>query len=333
MMKRIKRITFLIIAAFALLYGTGFTRMIPDSIMESRKIIAVQDSLKQEYTHLLNTSELLVQRIKLLRSKESLNAREHRNLQKLLKDAQQLTLDKNAILEQIDLLSIQLDSTLFNGLASIHQKLESITREPQSQSLDSSDVELIDQYLLWKAELESYEKLYKPSGSHSLSLKIQDQDSKSDLQLKGDVLLDREDQFREEMALIDQRVHSLKIEADVRRKVRDMSSELEIFNEDEELLTRTVPVYSEDYPYNNMTYWDGLESRNKTFGQGEESYSLSESIESNDKFQYLRTPEMIEGAIKKLLNHKNRLNVIADSLHQTAEFFYQKAAERKDSVQ
>lgn len=331
-MKQNNFIKIVILLGSVLLCLYSYALDIPKSITDSREIISIQDSLKQIYASVLNESEILAQRIKLYRSKETLSTREHRHVQKLLKEAQQLTLHKNDISKQMHVLANQLDLVLFDGLEEIHKKLESLTSKNHNESFIAADVKTINQYLSWKAELESYQRLYKPSPQNELSLYIQKDDSQSDLQLKGDIILDREDQFRAEIVLIDQRIQSLKIEADVRRKVRDVSAELELFNEDEELLTRTVPVYSEDYPYNNMSYWDYTESRIKLNGSGE-TYSLSETIESNDAFQYLRTPEMIEQAIEKLIIHKSRLHTIADSLHQTAEIFYQKASEREDAAQ
>ncbi len=308
---------------------------IPSVLKQTQNILSQQDSLKTEYGDLLNQSEILAQRIRLYRSKPSLNTREHRHLQHLLKEAQQISIQKKSIHYVLDTLSVKLMQIVKEGLKAIHAELANLTAANESRSIDSTAVRKIDQLLMWKAGLESYQTLYTPIDVNRLSLHIQDEDHAADLQIKGDMLLDREDRFRAEVALIDQRIRSLKIEADVRRKVRDMSSELEFFNEDEELLTRTVPVYSEDYPYNNIGYWDGsTEFREKITAPEDASYSLSEPIESNEKFEfeYLRTPEMIEQAIDKLMRYKFRLNAIADSLNQTAEQFYQEAKEREGST-
>ncbi len=299
----------------------------------SQQILQQQDSLKTVFGDLLNQSELLAQRIRLYRSKEALNTREHRHLQQLLKEAQEITMQKKSVNNNIDTLSVQLTHMLSKGLQTIHAALAKLTTSHHTGSIDSSTVRTIDRLLLIKAEFESYQKLYSPIDVHRLALHIQDEDNASDLQIKGDMLLDREDRFRAEMALIDQRIQSLKVEAEVRRKVRDMSSELAFFNEDEELLMRTVPVYSEDYPYNNIGYWDGsTEYREKLTAPDEAAYSLSELVESDEKFEYLRTPEMIEQAIDKLSRHKLRLNAIADSLHQTAEQFYFEAKQREGTA-
>ncbi len=304
-----------------------------------RQKIAIKDSLQILSAQEINDAEVLAQRIKLYRSKEELNTREHRRLTSLLREAQIRQLAMQQLENQQDSISSQINILIDQGLDWIHNKLNETTNSKNKTSLSTRQMTNIESWLLMKSELESYQSLYKPVADGQISVKINAEDSPEILEVKGDILLDREDRFQEEMEMIDKRIASLQVEADVRRKVRDMSNELSLFNEDEELLTRTVPVYSSEYPYNNMNYWDEsrinqpIDSDVLLTDAAPGIYSpISETSQNDANLQYLRTPEMIDNAIERLRSHKNRLEIMSDSLKIKADEFYHEAGKRKGQL-
>ena len=76
------------------------------------------------------------------------------------------------------------------------------------------------------------------------------EDTPRQLRIKGDILADQEEALRGNIGEVEDRIHSLQQEMRIRRKVRELASEMELFNEWEEQLTHTsvsdwARVYSE----------------------------------------------------------------------------------------
>jgi hypothetical protein len=294
------------------------------------------DSLRLHYGHLLGKADLLAERIKLYRQKKDLNAREHGNLEKLLRRGQTLS---SEVLETENVLSAFLgtyQTRLDSSLAVIETEMARLLAErPATKSSDPPDAKTYDQFqrlLAWKTALESRRKPVSLVSESGIHLTLAPDESSREIRMKGDMLLDREQLFRDEIRLIDDRIESLKIEANVRRKVRQMASEMDLFNEEDELLARNRGISTQGVPSatNEFDYWD----KGETIGSSDSPASSylgdpPASGESDIRLES-RSPEAIDAAISSLSEHKSRLKSLADSLKIRSRQFYDEADRREE---
>jgi|GEM_PF-970242 len=305
---------------------------------------AVLDSLKNLEARYMNDAEVLASRIRLFRKDEDLNAREHRTLQKLLRDSQNLE-------ARLGLVTARLDSLQEARVRAIEDMLHEIDAELADQlsvlnarGKEDSGGEMIPRFqelLQWKSELTARQEPVAPASRMGLKLQIRPEDTAQELRWKGDILLDREERFRDEVKMIDERIRSLRIESDVRRKVADMTRELDLFDEREELLNH-VGIYASSSETNNSRYWDGTntdnflnpegmtDSKTATGGEGGPAMALSENPAEPGRDRFPRSPENIEASIRRLAAHQKALKVYADSLKTESLRFYDEAEKRRN---
>ncbi|MBN1894696.1 hypothetical protein JW906_09380, partial [bacterium] len=269
----------------------------------------------------------------------------HRTLQKLLRDSQSLEARLGQVTARLDSLEQVRDRTVQDMLREIDAELAEQLSMLNAGGKEDSGGDVIPRFqelLQWKRELAARQGPVAAASRMGLKLRIRPEDTARELRWKGDILLDREERFRKEVAMIDERIRSLRIESDVRRKVADMTRELDLFDEREELLNH-VGIYASANETNNSRYWDGTGADNAFLdpekmtggeiapgGEDAQTMALSENPAEPGRDLFPRSPEDIEASIRRLAAHQKALKAHADSLKTESRRFYDEAEKRRN---
>ncbi len=304
-----------------------------DPLPQIQKMETQLDSLRMRHNHLLGESDLLAERINLYRQKKNLNAREHGNLEKLLRRAQTLSSDISATEHEANTVLTSYQTLLDDRLKSIETEMTALLSAGSADQENTMAYNRFEQLLAWKTEIESRKNPLILSSGIGTQVTITQDDSPRDLQMKGDILLDREQLYRDEIKRVDDRIESLKIEANVRRKVRQMASDMDLFNEDDELIARGSQARSVELASNYMDYWNDNATGREAINANKSSDVFNDPPTSGETEIRLdsRSPEAIDAAVATLSQHRIRLEALADSLKSRSQIFYQEAKHRRES--
>lgn len=296
------------------------------------------DSMKIEHNKMLAEADLIAERMKLYQSSERLNAREHDNLSKLLRRSLVIEQEVTSLRIEVEGLLTEYDRWLSSELQAIQDELNTSSQRIGTDSKNRDGLIRIQTLLSWKALLETRRKPLQLHTDSGLQLTLEKTASSRELRLRGDMLLDREELFRKEIGQIDERIESLRIEAKVRRKVLEMTEDMDLFDEEEELFgQKSRPVnLSAMAASNAYDYWDEASHRegfldaegSKTGSQdGLTDPAVNASADPSLNLEF-RTPEAIEAAVESLADFRDRLHVLADSLENRSRLFYNEADQR-----
>lgn len=288
------------------------------------------DSLRQIHLSIINQSNIIIQEIKTYHVKSQLSRREHRELEKALQKSQDLEQQVRSIQSRIDTLSAQYQNNLKVLINQYQSTLEILILQMEHESDESIRTahlkqfqELDNRKRYWESKLSPIRFKYY----QDLHITQHPHDSKQDLQFKGNLLLDREEALRDNIASIDQQIQSFKREHVIRKKAESFTTEMALFDENEERMGRYTEVGSDNKrAFGSENIWDsGSETETPNY------YSSSESDLGGQILPDLysqpftkKTPrtadELIE-AIRRLEIVQSQLNKTADSLHQKAVWF------------
>ena len=192
---------------------------------------------------------------------------------------------------------------------------------------DSGDLERL-QMLLQKRTLWET-RLAPPSlrGQRTLQVQTQAWDTPRTLELKGDLLLDQEEVLRNEIATVETRLRSLEEEERIRRKVAELTRDIHLFDEREELMgkgienqTRSLSLETFDIQDRNIPGLPGLSSTRAYY----------EEIQLALSGPTPRSPDELNTWIIQLKHERNLIVARADSLGQRASWFYHEAETRRE---
>ena len=307
---------------------------------QEAKAISIEeklDSLWTTHAQLLNRAEIIAHRIELYRTKSHLNAREHRNLEKQLQESQQLENQVNAV--ESDIKRINEDRHgILTTLVQLYQieidRLLKLTEDDEATKRQES-ITKINQLLMKKQACEAQLVIQIPFIDFGLDIEAQPWDTPRQLQMKGDFLLDREDALLGEIGLVEERIRSLRDEKKIRAKVAELTHDLDLFDEREELLGRQSEA--DAYTTNLLSYWNESSTRTTDAQMGGESKnwnpditqpSLSQNVDLQDRGTFPRSPAYIQDTIERLESYLNRMVARADSLNAKALWFHREAEER-----
>lgn len=307
---------------------------------QEAKAISIEqelDSLWTNHARLLNWAEIIAHRIELYRAKSHLNAREHRNLEKQLQESQQLENQVHAIESEIK--SVNGDRYgILKTLAQLYQteidRLLQLTEDDQAPKKQES-ITKINQLLIKKQACEAQLVVQIPFTDSGLDIEAQPWDTPRQLQMKGNFLLDREDALRGEIGLVEERIRSLRDEKKIRAKVAELTHDLDLFDEREEILGRQSNT--DAYATNLLSYWNETSTRatDAQKGWGSENWnpditqpSLSQNVDLSNEGTFPRSPAYIQDTIERLESYLNRMVARADSLNAKALWFHREAEEK-----
>jgi len=308
------------------------------TISEKEKKITVMetqlDSLFVSRMKLLNQAEIIAYRIELYRTKKALNAKEHGNLEKQLQESQRLENQMREIGAQMEKLQENRRQTIEAVVTDYQSEIDRLIQIKENRApLDKQELfekirSCLEKKQTWETQLASFIPPIQPNPS----VESQPWDTPQDLRMKGDLLLDREDALRREIRLVDDRIHALKEEKKMRTKLAELTNDLDLFDEREELLGGSTKNLRNEENY--TTYWNMPDGSIASGSKGnlneirnpditEQSLSRNSFIDISGTMP--RSPKRIEESIEQLEKFRNRMIARADSLNKRAQWFYTEA--------
>jgi len=293
------------------------------------------DSLYNQLAELATESEIITQRIQMYQKVEDLNPRQHRNLEKQMRNAQTLEAERDEIQTVFRETLDQFQQGVQKLIQQMDLESDSLVNAPEQSDPQMKD-QIVKrlQYLINKKQ--QWAQAIEPIIQNEIpafSIRANEWDTAEKLATKGDLILDQEDRLRQEVQLIDKRIKSLEDEKRIRTRVEELASSMDIFNEEEELINQ-IPVNGQAANY--LSYRDGEKNN---VGESFDSWAAKpanlESMGLNPLQDILsassgeksikRTPENIQASIEYLEQHRDRMKSQADSLDQRAKWFHQEA--------
>jgi hypothetical protein len=288
------------------------------------------DSLQSVRSRIQKDGEAVAARLDLLRSKEVLSPKEHRQMEKWLQTSQRLDGEMDGLRKAVADCEKRRDASVGRLIDAIQAELAGIREEAQNgDSRRNSEwvaamQDLLNRKTAWESRLSAGPAPVRQSDP----VRIQPWNSPGEIRLKGNLLQDEVESTREEMRRIDQRLRSLREERDVRRNVAELSRELALFNEQDELVGRRMETggTAQKEAFDDRGNPIGIQTGSYGEGAGPELPSgwvaEGSGVESD--------PADLDGRLDRLEKYRRRLAVRADSLAVRARWFLKKAAEAAD---
>jgi hypothetical protein len=288
------------------------------------------DSLQTVKSRIQKNGEEVAAQLDLLRSGEVLSPKEHRQMEKLLQTSQRLDGEMDALRKaesecrrRRDAAVGRLVQALQSELAGIRDQIEK-TDGGRKPVLLAAMQELLNRKTAWESRLATGPAAVPQTDP----IRLQPWNSREEIRLKGNLLQDEAESAREEILRLEQRIRSLREERDVRRNVAELSRELALFNEQDELVGRRMEpgAAAEGSKSGDAGYEIDANAGRSGENPGPELPSgwVAESAGTESD------PAGLDGRIDRLEKYRRRLAVRADSLEARAHWFLKKAAEAAD---
>ena len=294
----------------------------------SRSLEKSLDSLQTERNRLMKEGASVAAQLAVLRAKELLSPGEHRQAEKLLQQSQSLGV-------RMEKLNLEIDGSKGRYESSVERTVEVCRAEISGlgTELEAADSgrksallarmrSVLDRKAAWESRMSSPNSTV----AQTPNLELQPWNSPSEIRLKGDILQDEARSVRSEIVNLEKRIRSLREEREVRKNVAEISKELSLFNESDELLGRNLAAASPSGTKDAGYFNNNWEIRNT----GEAAAPGAEQI-----FLPSQRPDQVSAGgsnasglndqILVLEEYKRLLTARADSLEQKASWFYRKA--------
>jgi hypothetical protein len=291
-----------------------------DSLLAAREVIILR-------------ADDLATRITELRRQDELSQAEHRALEAHLRDSQ-------ALQEQLHLIDTQVQAqearrqVLVDDLIRAIQHQIDLTLQAIESADTGRDQELTGHLQILIGKKEVWEARRMPRYRTVVTaypIDAQPTDSPRQLRMKGDILSDREEAVRQEIQAVDERIHSLREEMRIRQKVRELASELELFDEREELLGRSsVTEAAAPFDDGEQLDYPSDSAVRASLTADPVGTSLLPGISQAMNDPTPRSPEVIQEWIDRLAQHRDWMRSRADSLKERSAWFYRQAEEKAD---
>ncbi|MBN1782893.1 hypothetical protein JW948_17290 [bacterium] len=266
---------------------------------------------------------------------------EHKKLEKQFQKAQLLNRQIQTAENEINRLNRQYQDTLQALIGNYEEKIsESMTRSRKAPDESSQRKHLEDAgRMMAEKDAWSMRLAQAPSSDiQAMELTVLPWDGFESLNMKRDALLDQEDALRREVAVLDDKIRRIRQEHDLRKKMSDMTNELNLFDENEEIMDRVVlrghtseannvfdipPRTGVEANVDEKAHFDQLD------GTGS---STLYPYADQDWYSAAKTENSMfdnESQINILQEYKNKLTARADSLGKRAQWFDDQARSRK----
>jgi len=278
------------------------------------------DSTLGQFNKLSDRARTLAIQITLLKTKSPLSNGEQKQLQSLMRKS--LELEKTAFIYETDLKNLsQKREKQLKQLLLLAQR--ALNKQVKSKGHDKENLarirKLIQQKNLWEDLLKTENTPIRTGGVINLN----ENDSPRTLHLKGDLLLDRRDGLLAEQARTLAQITRLKDEMELRTRLNELSQDIYLFNENDELIINNKTNAERGKPATN----ERLDLDTKAFrGSAPESYTPDYTV--LDDFlnsPFPGTPAAMKNWIARLQKHQQEITQRADSLAQQAAIFHAKA--------
>ena len=314
--------------------AVGYTAELQSDVLEAREKLSHSiekslDSLQTNRSRIQKQGEAVAAQLNMLRAKEMLSPKEHNLMENLLRKSQALNERMEDINRAIALTEERHKISVENIIEVCETQLTEVNRSLKSadDSTKSSLLMRMQALLNTKNFWESKFIFPKSSVPQNANLKLQPSNSDEEIRLKGDVLTDEAEAIRQEIKTVEKRIKSLSEERQLRQNVADMTKEMSLFNEYDELLGRQLAAANPSS--DKLTAYD-----NKLRNTGEFAGTSAKDIflpspSQNVKSAHVLDSPNLNDQISILEHYKQRLISRADSLEQRAAWFYKKAEIRK----
>lgn len=310
--------------------------------IEKQETMAVRlnvrlDSLMSIHARFMDQAELLAGQIEANQRKALLSSGEHRLLEKQLRESQRLDSEVRDVETKKETVQKEYKQTL-EKLIPLYQTeienavrlLEKETDPDKKQSLFARYQDVLKRKRNRESEILSMESV--PVAKPDISAKPSD--TARELRMKGDLRTDQAEAIQKEIQSIESRVASLKKEERVRKKADELSMNMHMFNEGEELLgremTRDDSRFLQEKKIVTLDYSKaerGVQTIPTPEGYGLESKPTGDDA-GIPEAPY-QTLSDLQATLEQLGILKNKLQAKARVYREEARRFYQAAEERE----
>lgn len=294
------------------------------------------DSLRILRDQRINQSAVLAAQIQQNKAREQQSYTDHRKLEKQLLKAQNLDQQIKTTEQDIIRLNRIYQDTLQNLITNLQAALDQQVAMAEKAKSESER----DQYLHHIPHILAQKKLWEnrvtpvqTSGMSDIQINLAPWDNTSSLHMKRDALLDQKELINREVQSIDTKITDLKKENNLRKKMAEMSGDLNLFAENEETMDRGVINGMSETKDNG--YFDGMvNGPENAVGMTNQRdgtvlsypYTIQEIVRD-----YQNNAINLEDRIKILSTYKEHLVSRADSLEKRAQWFDRQAAMKSET--
>jgi hypothetical protein len=335
-MKALLRVVIIVLlfCSYTMLYSQSVA--MTDWEAEAVRFEQMLDSLRVRHARLMGQAEIVAQRITLYRDKDNLNAREHGNLEKQLRESQRFEYQIRDMESQINVILQEYKETIETLIPLYQATIDSLLVQADHEDHANKE-ELLRriQDLLDKKQFRESQLIAPYKFVHAgYRIDAQSGDTVRQLRMKAGLLLDQEEALRNEIDMVNGRINSLNKEKQIRTRMAELADDLDIFNEREELVGRQ----SEDMEdvLNNLDYWrvtfnDERAPQSLASPQDWQPEPSERTLDRPEDMLFTpRSPAHIEDSIERLERFRDRLAQEADSLQQRAEWFSNEAESKRE---
>jgi hypothetical protein len=287
------------------------------------------DSLQTNRSRLIKDGETVAAQLDMLRTQELLSPKEHRQMEKLLQKSQALNSQMENTNRAIASLKQRYDETVEMIVERCGAQLSEINGRLESSDTVQKSLLLARMQTLLKAKELWESKLSSPKSvvPQTINLALQPWNNRQEIRLKGDILMDEVEAIQQEIRSVEKRIKSLNEERQLRQNVSEMSRELSLFNERDELIGRHLAAADPGDSRNAVeTFYGekGVRNTGEAAGPAVEEIFLPNPPQG-EKSSVAPYSSELRDQIAILEQYKKRLITRADSLGQRASWFYKKA--------
>jgi hypothetical protein len=315
----------------------------PDIAGQKRDILRLEarlDTLRILRSGWENEGKMLAQRIALANRAEDRSITEHRELEKLMQQSQKLDQNIRGAEQAIAKIATTRDNAISKLVKDLQTAMDQLMASAENASGTANRDQLLIQLNQVMAEKNRWEARISRqthSPDPTFYVDINPWDNPDDIRMKRDVLLDQEEAVRHEIKGLDKQIKSMRDEENMRRKMADLSGELNLFNESEEIMDRNIAyrghqdndaVFDDDATYESIVTAPASrnpESNSKDFS-GWYDENTSPAFTPLQSGWEGATPEdnpslSLEDRIAIMKKYRTHLSQRADSLNQRAQDF------------
>jgi hypothetical protein len=285
------------------------------------------DSLQTGKSRLQKEGASVAARLNVLRARELLSPGEHRQAERLLQQSQSLGVQMEKTDREIADSKRRYDSSIEETVAACRSKLIELGAEVETADAVQKPRLLATLRILLEKKTAWESRMAAPNAilAQNPSLELQPWNSRTEIRLKGDILQDEARSVRSEIVNVEKRLRSLREEKEVRKNVAEMSKELALFNEGDELLGRHLASASPEGVKSAENTNTDREFRNTGEAAGPVVENLFLPSQRQNVSPFPPNASGLNDQISVLEEYKRLLAARADSLEQKASWFYRKA--------
>lgn len=286
------------------------------------------DSLQVLRDHQVNQNTILASQIQQMQTGMQRSYREHRKLEKQLREAQSLNLRIKQTEMQIKKLNLLYQDSLkalINAYEDRLNELIILTENARSNQEREQYLRKSQTILMKKTRWAQRHTASSAPLLSEIPIHIQPWDNPASLELKRNALLDQEEAIRREMKTLDNKIDRLQEENNLRKKMAELNHDLNLFSENEETMDRLAfggHTGNEQSLYDTKT-WETVDTNTKPFfNEREDDTQFTPFLQKDFAADTDHGIALdIEDRILILKQYREKLAARSDSLKLRARWF------------